>query len=143
MDESVEIDFDIFSKMISKYNSDENHFIGHSLISHGDQDVQYPDLRSGFILSRQLLMQIMSEWEENRNLLKEYTWDAPYQFAKVISYLDSNPRLIHEPLLCTSFKPGWFQFNKTVVSACKLHIQMFYFKTISMNHEKTLVHIDI
>ena len=119
LSESAEIDIDIFEKMISKYNSDEVHFIGHSLMSHGDMDVQYPDLRSGFILSRHLLIQILAEWEDNRNLLKEYTWDAPYQFAKVISYLDANPRLIHEPLLCTSFKPGWFQFNNTLTSTCK------------------------
>ena len=98
-------------------------------MSHGDIDVQYPDLRSGFILSRHLLIQILAGWEENRNLLKEYTWDASYQFAKVISYLDANPQLIHEPLLCTTLKPGWIRFNKTLISTCKLCSQVFYLNT--------------
>jgi len=59
LSESAEVDVDTFDKMISKYSSDEEHFIGHSLISHGDKDIQYPDLRSGFILSRYLLIQIL------------------------------------------------------------------------------------
>jgi hypothetical protein len=108
LSESTEIEGDNFNKMISSLNPEEELFIGRAIVTPGDPEVPYPDLRSGFAISRKLAQHLFSEWQDNRNLIKETTWDAAYQFAKAISFLDNGPLVQHDSRFCTSFQQGTF-----------------------------------
>ena len=108
LSESTEIQGNIFDKMISNLNSEEEIFIGRSIGTSGDPEVPYPDLRSGFVLSRKLTKNLLTEWIENRNLIKETTWDGAYQFSKAISFLETGPLLQHDHRFCISFGRGNF-----------------------------------
>ncbi len=93
--EAAEVNLDLFKTIVSKYTTDYEIFVGHSLTDldstvthHYDPSGQlaYPDFKAGFLLSKKLVNILADKLEDNPDSLSgfpsDFSIDASYELAK-------------------------------------------------------------
>jgi len=93
--EAAEVNLDLFKTIVSKYKSDYEIFVGHSLTDlessvthHYDPsgELAYPDFKAGFLLSKNLANSLAEKLESNPDSLSgfpsDFSIDATYELAK-------------------------------------------------------------
>ena len=113
LNEASEINVPVFKEVLLQYTSDYGILVGRSLKDH---NVEFPDALAGFLMSKELLSNLLVEHNErNFEILQRVTHDAAFFLSVAIKHLASF--LENDPRFCISFEDGCAIYPRDV--SCK------------------------
>ncbi|XP_011308975.1 beta-1,3-glucosyltransferase [Fopius arisanus] len=109
--ENTAVKLEILTNVLSRFNSSEPVWLGHALhdaeatiIHHfvSPRKVSYPNLVSGFVISRVLMKEIRGRIHSGLPSANDFIIDETYEFSNFVMNTGKGQRLIHQSEFCVT-----------------------------------------